>query len=90
MNKIVIPLDNGFKLIAEQNSDSEFNKEIFIGIENDAGMYYQDLVIVRPAYHFEEDSVKFESDKFELLVFGDENNEDFTDLFSVPLHKENE
>jgi hypothetical protein len=90
MDKIVIPLDNGYKIIVEQNSNSEFNKEIFVGIETESGMYYQDLAIVRPTYSFEEDKVKYASDKFEILVFGDEKREDYTEKFIVPLYKEDE
>lgn len=88
MKKIVIPLDNGYKLIAEQNSDSEFNKEIFVGIESDTGVYLQDLVIVRPTYHFENNDVKFDSDKFEMLIFGDEKREDYTESVVVPLFED--
>jgi hypothetical protein len=84
----VIPLNNGYRLIAEQNSDSEFNKEIFVGVENESGMYVQDLMIVRPTYHFENNDVVFDSDKFEMLVFGNENEEDYTESFTVGLNKE--
>ena len=90
MNKISIQLDNGYALIAEQNSDSQFNKELFIGIEDDHGRYIQDLAIIRPTYQFEEEDVKFDSDKFELLIFGNEKEEDYTESFVVPLHKEEE
>ena len=90
MNKIVIPLANGFKLTAEQNTDSEFDKEVFIGIETDSGAYYQDLAIIRPTYSFEGENVVFDSDKFEILIFGDANSDDYTDKFTVPLHEEDE
>lgn len=88
MNRIVIPLDNGYKLVAEQNSDNEFNKEIFVGIETEAGVYIQDLVIVRPTYKCQNDEVKFDSDTFEMLVFGQTGLEDFTDKFTVGLYKD--
>lgn len=87
MNKIVIPLDNGFKLVAEQNVNSEFDKEIFIGLETETGAYHQDLAIIRPTYTFENDNVKFNSDMFEMLIFGDEKREDYTNKFTVPLYK---
>ena len=90
MNKIVIPLSNGFKLIAEQNSDSEFNKEIFVGIETPTGAYHQDLAIIRPTYEFDNDNVVFGSDTFEMLIFGDEKQEDYTDKFVVPLYQDND
>jgi len=90
VSKIVIPLDNGYRLIAEQNTDSEFNKEIFVGIETDTGAYHQDLAIIRPTYSFENDNVKFNSDAFEILVFGDEKQDDYTDKFTVPLYQEDD
>ena len=89
MNKIVIPLDNGYKLIAEQNT-GEFDKEFYIGIETESGVYIQDLVIVRPTYSFKDETVKFDSDKFELLVFEDNKTEDYTEKFVVPLVEDND
>lgn len=90
MNKIVIPLANGYKLVAEQNTDSEYNKEMFIGIETETGVYWQDLAIIRPTYTFDNNNVKFSSDTFEILVFGDEKREDYTDKFTVPLCEDDE
>ena len=88
MNKIEVPLASGYKLIAEQNIDSEFNKEIFIGIETDTGAYIQDLAIIRPTYKYNNNEVVFSSDKFEMLIFGDEKREDFTNKFTVSLYEE--
>ena len=90
MNKIIIPLSNGYKLIAEQNTDSEFDKEIFVGIETETGSYYQDLCIIRPTYTFKDEQVVFGSDVFEMLIYGDANSEDYTHKFTVPLYKEDE
>lgn len=90
MNKIVIPLNDEINLIAEQNPDSEFNKEIFIGIERANGLYLQDLAIIRPTYTFSGDHVLFDSDKFEVLLYADETKEDFTDKFVIPLYKESD
>ena len=90
MNKIIIPLSNGYRLIAEQNTDSEFDKEVFVGIETETGSYYQDLCIVRPTYTFKDEQVVFGSDVFEMLIYGDANSEDYTHKFTVPLYKEDE
>lgn len=90
MNKISIPLENNYNLIVEQNSCSEFDKEIFVGIENDMGSYIQDLAIIRPTYKFENESVKFNSDSFELLIFTDETIDDYTHKFTVNLAKTEE
>ena len=90
MNKITIPLSNGYRLIAEQNTDSEFDKEIFIGLETDTGAYYQDLCIIRPTYTFENEQIVFGSNMFEMLIYGDANSEDYTHKFTVPLYKEDD
>lgn len=90
MNKITIPLSNGYRLIAEQNIDSEFDKEIFVGIETETGSYHQDLCIVRPTYTFENENVVFGSDMFEMLIYGDANSEDYTHKFTVPLYQDDE
>ncbi len=90
MNKITIPLSNGYRLIAEQNTDSEFDKEIFVGIETETGSYHQDLCIVRPTYTFENENVVFGSDLFEMLVFGEANSEDYTHKFTVSLYEEHD
>ena len=89
MSKIVIPLSNGFSLVAEQNV-GEFNKEVFIGIEDKNGKYWQDLAVVRPTYKCTNNEIILGADKFEILVFGDADNEDYTDKYVVPLHKDDE
>lgn len=90
MNKIEIPLDNGYKLVAEQNTDSEFNKEIYIGIETPSGVFFQDICTIRPTYSFLGEHVVFDSDKFEMLIYGDAENDDFTQQVIVPLRKDND
>lgn len=90
MDKIEIPLNNGYKLVAERNIDSEFDKEMFIGIETDTGSYLQDLAIIRPTYKYKDNKVNFSSDLFEMLIFADSTREDFTDKFVVPLYKDDE
>lgn len=89
MDRFVIPLSNGYKLVSERNS-GEFDKELYVGIEDPSGAYVQDLVIVRPTYTFKDNDVIFDSDKFEILMFGDAEQEDFTDKYVVPLHEQND
>ena len=90
MNKIVIPLDNGFKLIAEQNTDSEYEKEIFLGIESPSGINWQDLAVVRPSYTFNNNHVVFKPNNFEVLVYGNSDQEDYTEQYSIDLRKDND
>ena len=89
MDRFVIPLSNGYKLISERNA-GEFDKELYVGIESPSGTYVQDLAIIRPTYRFKENDVVFDADKFEILVFGDATKEDFTDKYTVPLHIEDD
>ena len=89
MDKISIPLSNNYKLVVEKNT-GEFDKEVYVGIETPDGTYCQDLVIVRPTYKLENDEVLFDADKFEMLIFGDEKREDFTEKVVVPLFKDDE
>ena len=51
--RIVIPLANGLQLVAEQNTDPSFDKELFIGITDGNGVWWQDLAVVRNAYTYE-------------------------------------
>ena len=84
MDRFTIPLSNGYKIVSERNT-GEFDKELYVGIEDPSGFYIQDLVIIRPTYSFENNDVIFDADKFEILLFGDADKEDFTDKFVVPL-----
>ena len=84
--RIVIELPNGYKLVAEQNSDPSFNREIYVSVFDSDDIWHQDLAIIRNSYTIEEgDKVVWEDDQFDVLVFGNEDNEDFTDDFSVGL-----
>lgn len=87
MDKITVPLSNGYSLIVEKNT-GEFNKEVFVGIEDTTGRYIQDLAIIRPTYTFKNDNVVFGSDEFEVLVFKDSTRDDFTDKFNIDLYQE--
>lgn len=87
-NKIVIPLPNGYQLVAERNTDPSYDKEIFIGITDGNGVWYQDLAVVRNAYRINDNSkVEWTDGEFDILVYSDKNNEDFTHNFIVGLYK---
>ena len=86
--RIVIPLSDGLSIVAERGNDPNYPRELFIGIVRDDGVWYQDLAIVRNAYHYDDDSydVVYDDDKFEVLVYADENDEDYTDRFEIDLY----
>ena len=84
---VLIELSNGMKLVAEQNTDPNFSKEIFIGI-SDGEMWYQDLAIIRPTYEFDRNGdTKWNDDEFEVLVYADKDDEDYTNRFVVGMYK---
>lgn len=86
-DKIVIDLPNGYQLVAERNTDPNYRNEIFIGITDGNGVWWQDLAVVRNSYVIDDDfRVHWKEDSFDILVYGDENNEDFTHDFSVGLY----
>ena len=89
MDRFVIPLSNGYKLVSEKNT-GEFDKELYVGLESPDGSYIQDLAIIRPTYKFNNNDIVFDADKFEILVFEDADREDYTNKFTVPLRKEDE
>lgn len=85
-NRVVIDLPNGLKLVAEQNPDSEYGNEIYIGITTSDGTWLQDLAVVRNAYSIDDNlAVHWKPDRFEVLVCADKDDEDYTDKFSIGL-----
>lgn len=88
-DRFTIPLSNGYRIVSERNS-GEFDKELYVGIEDENGSYIQDLAIVRPTYKFKNNDVEFDADRFEILVFGDAEQEDYTNSFIVPLKHDDE
>lgn len=86
-NRIVIHLPNGFDLVAEQNTDPNYLNEIFIGITDGNGAWWQDLAIVRNAYTYNNNlDVEWKDEEFEVLVYSDKDNEDFTHDFSIGIY----
>lgn len=89
--RIKIPLQDGLMLVVEQNTDPNYKREVFIGIEldRDGGVPYQDLAIVRSAYRYDDTlSVVWERDKFEVLVFSDKDDDNYTHKFSIGLRED--
>lgn len=90
-NRISIDLENGFRLVAEQGADPNYNREMFIFIEKENGVICQDLAVVRNAYEYYDDyDVKWKDDVYEVLVYGDENNEDYTGRFEIGRYRSSE
>lgn len=88
VNKMVIPMGNGYNLVCEKNTDPNFDKEFFIYVEKD-GIFVQDLASVSLDYKIDDSlQTKYNPDKFLMRLYLDEYSEDFTREYKVPLYKE--
>ena len=74
--------------VAEQNADPQYSREMFIGIEDADGAWLQDLAIVRSSYRYDGDKVVWNDEQFDVMVFGEEDEEDFTEEFNIQLRHE--
>lgn len=83
---IKIKLPNGLYLTAEQNTDPAFPHEVYVGITDENGRWLQDLVGVMQRYHWDGNE-KIPDDGIDIFVYGDEENEDYTDNFEVGFWK---
>ena len=86
-NRIVIPLGNGYRLIAERNV-GDYGREIYIGIADENDRWLQDLALVRNAYTYDGNTVVWDDRKFEVAVWSNPESEDYTDHFEIPLNPE--
>lgn len=90
VNKMVIPMGNGYNLVCERNTDPHFDKEFFIYVEKD-GVFVQDLASVSLDYEIDDEfHTQYDQSKFLLRLYLDECSEDFTNEYKVPLYQENE
>ena len=88
--KIVIPVENGASIVAEQGYDDNY-RELFVYLQANDGSVIQDLAIVRNAYEYDDDLNTIQKpDEFEVLVYADEDDEDYTDRFEIKRYQEPE
>ena len=88
-NRISVPISNGFRLVAEQSSNPDYPREIYIGIEDAQGAWVQDLVIVMNTYRYKKDGqLDYTDDRFDIMVYGDHRNEDYTEKIQVHLRED--
>ena len=87
MDELEIKLDEHTSLTAWKNPD--YN-EISIYIKKD-GYILQDLALVRQKHnHDDGDEIIHIPGEYEVLVWADENDEDYTNLFEIKEYKEEE
>lgn len=89
-NRIEIPLNNGFKLVACQNTDPIYNQELYVGIEDENGVFYQDIVCVQSSYEYDRNGKVHYNDHgiFNVYVWQNELSEDYSHKLEVKLYKE--
>lgn len=87
-NEVRIDIGNGLYLVAQQNEHYDYRREIFIGIQNRDGWWLQDLAVVRNAYRYDESGVVWRDGDFEVLVYGNSEEEDYTERFGIGLRED--
>ena len=86
-NKISIPINDGLRIQAEINLDPDY-REIIVGVfDSEQYLWCQDLAIVRQKYHYDHNLNVIQEDKYEVLVYADSEQEDYTDLFVIDRYK---
>lgn len=48
------------------------------------------MAVIRPSYNIINNKVEWRDDNFDVIVYSDEESEDYTHKFSVKLYKETE
>lgn len=85
--RIELQISDNTKLVAEINPDPAGYKEIFIGIERD-GCWVQDLAVVGKQYHYDDGLIVVLDDGFRVLVYGDSEDENYTNKFLINERRE--
>lgn len=87
-NEIRIDVGGGLYLVAQQNEDEDYKREIIIGIQSKYGWWLQDLAVVRNAYRYDESGVVWQDGDFEVLVYGNRYDEDYMERFGIRLRED--
>ena len=87
-NKIEIVIDEHMKLVAWKDTVSDYN-EISVYLEKD-GYIYQDLALVRQKYEYNDEAIKNVPGKYEVIVWANCDDEDYTNKYEVEEHVEPE
>ena len=91
--KLIIQLGNK-KIVAEiyNNNGPEIPPELCVYLEDEDGAIIQDICLVRPHYEYNKQSGYFDTDNelVDCLVWGNSDEEDYTDKFVIGIHEEEE
>lgn len=90
-NKLEIQLGE-YKIIAEINdmSTPDIPPELNVYLQDKDGAIFQDICLVRPHYDYVRSKEDFVTDNnfVDCLVWGDSDNEDYTDKHVIGVYKE--
>lgn len=88
--KLVIQLGDK-KIVAEiyNNNGPEIPPELCIYLQDEDGAMIQDICLVRPHYDYIKTSGEFETNNnfVDCLVWGDSDDEDYTNKFTIGIHE---
>lgn len=91
--KLIIPLGNR-NIVAEiyDKNGPEIPPELCVYLQDEDGTIIQDICLVRPHYEINKRTKEFETNNefVDCLVWGDSDQEDYTDKFVVGIHEESE
>lgn len=89
-NRLTIQLGNN-KIVAEiyNNNGPEILPELCVFLEDENGVILQDICLVRPHTKYNDKIGMFETNNnfVDCLVWGDSDDEDYTDNFVVGIHE---
>jgi len=88
--EIVVPLPTGNYLVATRNGDPHYDTEIFMGLVDKRGCWFQDLACVRNAYQYMDEMPTLKKGKMEVLVYADDFDEDYTHKFTIDEREDDE
>lgn len=89
MKELKIPMGNGYNLVALADIDPRYPYEIRVCITDADDVFNQDIVTVRDSYtQVESNVMKAVDGQFEVLVYADKDAEDYTNAFTVGLHRD--
>lgn len=89
-SKIVVPLGDGFSLVAEKNADPNY-KEIFVYLYNEKeGLVHQDLAIVSENYRYKSDEEGTEPihGSYSVKIYSNPEDENWQQDFNFGRHEE--
>lgn len=80
-----IKIDLGFASLVVEAGE-EMN-EVYVGLEDRKGSWFQDLAVIGQKYHIEGDDIAYE-EGIRARVFADKDNEDYTHAFDIGIFKD--